>query len=181
MKLFKKKIEAFDFGKLLYVMIIDFLSNEESPVELKKLISTLKIKNGDLSNNLDVEAIILLAYQTFIIILNKFDNNITYIILKGMKYRFITHFIELGMPESKSEFLRDLFEERFKEYNEAEKLESIEIIQEWVIIFLKNILIDDKGFLNIFLWPPVAQFITKGTELMSNYLELSLSKCKIVN
>jgi hypothetical protein len=98
-----------------------------------------------------------------------------------MKHRFINHFIELGMPERESEFLRDLFEERFKEYNEAEKSESIEIIQEWVIIFLKNILIDDKGFLNIFLWTPVAQFIATGTELMRSYIELFLSKCKIVN
>ena len=120
MNIFKKKIKAFDFGRALYVMIIDLLSNEESPIELNKLISRLKLEKDNLSNYHDVEAIILLAYQTFIIILNKFDNNLTYIILKGMKHRFITHFIELGMPERESEFLRDLFEERFKEYSEAE-------------------------------------------------------------
>jgi len=165
MKIFKKKVKAFDFGKVLYLMIIDLLFNEESPVELKKLISVLKIEKDNLSNNHEIETIILLVYQTFIIIFNNFEDELTYIVLKGMKHRFISHFIELGMPESESEFLRDLFEERFKQYNEAEKFKSHETVEKWVIIFLQKFLSDSRSFLNIFLWLPVAQFITDGTEL----------------
>ncbi len=95
--------------------------------------------------------------------------------------RFFTHAQGLGAVDNELEKLKIIFDERFKQYNEAEKLNSSDIIQEWVIMFLKNILSDEKGFLNIYLWLPVAEFITKGNELMAKYIELFLKKSKIVN
>jgi hypothetical protein len=77
MTFFKKKIKAYEVGKILYLMMLDLLFRPESPVNLNSLISSSELEEKvELNKYYQIEAIIALIYQTLIIIYNNFEQEI---------------------------------------------------------------------------------------------------------
>ena len=115
----KKEKSPEELGQLLYQVIQMGLSHEKLSVEA--LLKSLNLTENDVVGDYQTEVMVALMFQVILVVEKQYDYPIAGDILDGMTKEFLSHTKEMGGTEEDLKYMLALFQNRMKEYYEAER------------------------------------------------------------
>ena len=115
---FKKEKHPDELGHLLYQAIQMGLSYDNLSVEY--LLDQLGLTENDVVEQYQTEIIIALMFQVILVVERKYEYPLAGDVLDGMTKEFLSHTKEMGGTDENLKYMLALFQQRMKEYYEAE-------------------------------------------------------------